>query len=102
MVKYLKNIIEGFPEVIKGRAATPASDKLFQVRDEKGCKAFGRGASNCIPPHHSSAFVHGQKSTTRHTHGSFNSNYNDWGKLKRLLKYLNRTKYLKLAISSKI
>ena len=35
MVKYLKNVTEGFPELIKGRAATPASDKLFQIRDEK-------------------------------------------------------------------
>ena len=26
-------------------------------------------------------------------------NKNNWGKLKRLLKYLNRTKYLKLTIS---
>ena len=24
MIKYLKNVIEEFPEVIKGRAATPA------------------------------------------------------------------------------
>ena len=38
LVKYLKNIIEGFREVIKGRVATPASGKLFQVQDKKDAK----------------------------------------------------------------
>jgi hypothetical protein len=39
MFKYLKNVIEEFPEMIVGRAATPAHNKLFQVRsDEDGKK----------------------------------------------------------------
>ncbi len=35
MVQYLKNIIAEFPEVIQGKAAMPAVDHLFQIRDEK-------------------------------------------------------------------
>ena len=32
MIKYLKNVITEFLELIKGRAATPAHDKLFVIR----------------------------------------------------------------------
>jgi hypothetical protein len=35
MVNYLKNVIKGFPEQIVGRAATPAGERLFDIRDEK-------------------------------------------------------------------
>jgi hypothetical protein len=31
MVKYLKNIIEGFPEMIAGGLPTPAGDRLFEI-----------------------------------------------------------------------
>ena len=34
MIDYLKNVINDFPELIKGRAATPAHDKLFVIRDK--------------------------------------------------------------------
>ena len=33
--KYLKNVIEEFPEKITGRAAMPAAEHLFDIRDEK-------------------------------------------------------------------
>ena len=35
MISYLKGVIAEFPELIKGRAATPATEHLFTVRDEK-------------------------------------------------------------------
>ncbi len=35
MFKYLQDVIDDFPEVIRGRAATPAAAHLFKVRDEK-------------------------------------------------------------------
>ena len=38
MIKYLKNMITKFPELIKGRAATPAHDKLFVIRDDNEAK----------------------------------------------------------------
>jgi hypothetical protein len=35
MVAYLKNMISDFPELITGKAATPAADHLFTIRDKK-------------------------------------------------------------------
>ena len=35
MVNCLKNVIEAFSEQIVGRAATPAGERLFDIRDEK-------------------------------------------------------------------
>jgi hypothetical protein len=35
MFKYLQGVLADFPEVIQGRAATPAASYLFDVRDEK-------------------------------------------------------------------
>ncbi len=35
MFKYLQEVIDDFPEVIKGRAETPVAAHLFEVRDEK-------------------------------------------------------------------
>ncbi len=40
MIKYLQAVIKDFPEVIMGRAATPAVDYLFNVRDKKEAKAL--------------------------------------------------------------
>ena len=33
MFKYLDSIIDEFPELITGKAATPASDHLFSIRE---------------------------------------------------------------------
>ncbi len=38
MITCLKNVIAVFPELIHGKAATPASDHLFQIRDKKDAK----------------------------------------------------------------
>jgi hypothetical protein len=35
MFKYLQDVIDNFPEVIRGRGATPAATHLFEVRDKK-------------------------------------------------------------------
>jgi hypothetical protein len=43
MIKYLKNVINEFPEMIKGRAATPAHDKLFEIRDKKEARPLKEG-----------------------------------------------------------
>ena len=42
MFKYLKNVIEEFPEIIRGRAATPAHDKLFKIRNEAEVKKLNK------------------------------------------------------------
>ena len=38
MFQYLDGIIDGFPELITGKAATPAADHLFSVRDTDEAK----------------------------------------------------------------
>mgnify|MGYP006174221137 CR=1 FL=1 len=38
MVKYLKGVIEAFPEQIVGKSATLAGDRLFDIRDKKDRK----------------------------------------------------------------
>ena len=38
MFKYLRNVIEEFPEIIRGRVATPAHNKLFEIRDDEDAK----------------------------------------------------------------
>ncbi len=35
MIPYLTSVIAEFPKLIKGRAATPATEHLFTVQDEK-------------------------------------------------------------------
>jgi hypothetical protein len=40
MIKYIQNAIEDFPEMITGRAATPAADHLFNVTDKKEVRAL--------------------------------------------------------------
>ncbi len=43
MTEYLLKVIAGFPKEIVGKAATPAGDHLFKVRDE-GRKLNGEQA----------------------------------------------------------
>ena len=38
MVNYLKNMIKVFPEHIVGREATPAGERIFDIKDEKEAK----------------------------------------------------------------
>ncbi len=53
MVKYLKNIIEGFPEMIAGRLPTLAGDRLFDVRDDKDVKPLDK--ERAMTFHHTTA-----------------------------------------------
>jgi hypothetical protein len=43
MIAYLKNIIKQFPEVINGKATSPAAEHLFMVRDKKETKLLKEG-----------------------------------------------------------
>ncbi len=40
MVTYLRNVIGELPELITGKAPTPAGDHLFKIRDEKETTPF--------------------------------------------------------------
>jgi hypothetical protein len=53
MIKYLQDVIEDFPEMITGKAATPAADHLFNVRDRK--EARGLEEERALVFHHTVA-----------------------------------------------
>jgi hypothetical protein len=109
MVNNLKRMIAEFPEAITSNAVTPATDKLFEVRpdndpnkrflDEPRARAFHHAVAQAL-------FV-----TTRYRHDIRTAiaflctrvkhpDEDDWGKLKRLLKYIRGTLYLVLTIQA--
>ena len=103
MFNYLNNVIEDFPEVIRGRAATPAHDKLFEIRDDEEVKKLNK--EQALAFHHTVAHLLFMATRARRdiqTAVAFlttrvkSPDEDDWGKLKRVLKYLNGTRYLKL------
>jgi hypothetical protein len=106
MIPYLKNVIAEFPEIISGKSPTPAADHLFQIRDEKDAKLLDE--ERALAFHHMVAQLLFMATRARRdiqtavafltTRGK-NPDEDDWGKLKRVLKYLNGTKYLKLNLS---
>jgi hypothetical protein len=53
MRTYLKNVIADFPEVIRGGAATPASNHLFKIRDD--VEAMLLGEEQALAFHHTIA-----------------------------------------------
>jgi hypothetical protein len=106
MFKYLKNVIDEFPELIRGRAAMPAHDKLFMIRDKKEMQKLSE--EQALAFHHTVAqllFMATRARQDIQTAVAFlmkrvkSPDKDDWGKLKRVLKYLNRTKYLKLRLT---
>ena len=106
MVAYLKNVIAEFPETITGKSPTPAADHLFKIRDEKDAKPLEE--ERALAFHHTVAqllFMATRARRDMQTAVAFlttrvkNPDEDDWGKLRRVLKYLNGTKYLKLNLS---
>ena len=53
MFKYLDSIIDELPELITGKAATPAADHLFSVRDANEAKYLPE--EKAIAFHHTTA-----------------------------------------------
>ncbi len=107
MVQYLKNIIAEFPEVIQGKAATPAVNYLFQIRDEKEAQPLPK--EQALAFHHTvvqllfmgmRARQDVQMTMVFLTTRVKSPDKDNWGKLKRVLKYLNRTKNLKLKLKA--
>ena len=105
MINYLKGVIEGFPELIVGKAATPAGDRLFDIHDQKDARLLDE--ERAVAFHHTIAQlmfmatrVHRDIQTTVAflTMRVKSPDEDDWGKLKQVLRYLNGTKCLKLRI----
>jgi hypothetical protein len=95
MVNYLKSVIAEFPEMITGKAAMPAADHLFTVRDEKEARALKE--ERALVFHHTVAqllFMLTRARCNIQTAVAFlttivkSPDKDDWGKLKRVLKYL--------------
>ena len=106
MFKYIDSSIDEFPEFITGKAATPAADHLFSVRDAEKAKYLP--AEKAIAFHHTTAqllFLSSRASMDTQTSVSFlttrvkKPDEDDRGKLKRALKYLNGTRRLKLTLT---
>ena len=92
--------------MIRGKAATPAADHLFSVRDTDKAKYLPE--EKAIAFHHTIAqllFLILQARRDIQIAVSFlttrvkKPDKDDWGKLKRALKYLNGTRILKLTLT---
>jgi hypothetical protein len=109
MIKHVQKVFDDFSEEIGKEAATPASDHLFTVRDIEEAEKLGL----FLPPekakefHHSIAqllFISTRVQRDIQTAVAFLTTRvkrpyeDDWGKLKRVLKYLKGTKHLKLVL----
>jgi hypothetical protein len=106
MFKYLRNVIDEFPEIITGRAAMPAHDWLFDIRDKKKARELSK--EQALAFHHMAVqllFMAMRTKRDIQTAVAFlttrvkNPDKDNWGKLKQVLKYLNGTKYLKLRLT---
>jgi hypothetical protein len=106
MVAYLENVILEYLEMISGKAAKPAGDHLFQIREEKDAMPLEEKRSLAF--HRTIAKLLFMATRARRdiqtavailTTQVKTLDEDDWGKLKWVLKYLNGTKYLKLNLS---
>jgi hypothetical protein len=104
MIPHIKKILQDFPENITGVACSPAADHLFTIRAP---------TKPCLLPEtqvidHTVAQLLFLSRVCRNiqTLVAFLTtrvkapDKDDWGKVKRLLKYLNGTCYLKLTLSA--
>jgi hypothetical protein len=103
MWDYIKKVIREFPEEITGVCATPASDDLFKVRED-GTKLNEELAEAFHYTVYQLLFAASRARHDVQTAVSFltmqvkDPDKDDWGKLVRVLKYLNRTWFMKLIL----
>ena len=65
MFNYLNNEIEDFLEIIRGRVATPAHDKLFEIRDDEEAKKLDK--EQALAFHHTVAHLSGRPNVTSYS-----------------------------------
>jgi hypothetical protein len=107
MIEYIKNIIDNFPKEIIGTNTTPAADHLFEVRD--------KSLATLLPEEQTMVFHHAtvqllflsvrarsdiQPATAFLTMRVKYPNENNWGKVKRVLRYLKGTLHMPLILSA--
>ena len=104
MFKHIDSALKDFPEEIKGKAATPAANHLFDIREE-GAKPLSPQVADQF--HHSAAqllFISARARRDLQTTVSFlttrvkEPDNDDLGKLRRAMKYINGTRRLKLKL----
>jgi hypothetical protein len=98
MMEYIKNIIKDFPEEITGTKTSPAADHLFAVRDPSLAKALPEEQAMAF--HRATAQLLFLSTRARRgiqpaiaflTKRVRSPDEDDWGKVKRVLGYLNGT-----------
>lgn len=108
MIKYLKKVLANFPELICSISASPAADHLFDIHEDS--------ESRKLPEEHAVAFHHtvaqllflcrrARPDIQRPV--SFvlctrvqKPDEDNWGKLKKCLKYLKGTLYMKMNLTA--
>jgi len=107
MTQYLIDLIREFPEFLGSTAASPAADHLFKVRDEDATTFLGKEQAEAF--HRTVAKLLFASSRVRRdiqTAVSFlttrvkKPDVDDWGKLKRCLKYIKGTLGLRLCLEA--
>jgi hypothetical protein len=110
MMKHIRKIFEDFPEEIGKSSLTPASENLYKIRDpeENDERKSWLDPERARDFHHSVAqllFVSSRVRRDIQTAVSFlttrvkKPDEDDWGKLKRVLKYLKGTMHMRLRLS---
>jgi hypothetical protein len=106
MIKYVNSLLTGFLEERGASAATPAVEHLFQVQNEG--KAEYLCEEMAYKFYHITAQLLFLSARARHdiqvavdflTTRVKKPHEDDWGELRRVLKYLKGTKYIKLTLS---
>jgi hypothetical protein len=107
MWDYLGRVIKEFPEEITGTCATPASDHLFKLHEDGSGRKLTEELVDAF--HHmvyQLLFTANRARRDIQTAVSFLTtpvkapDEDDWGKLVRVLKYINGTQYMKLILSA--
>ena len=105
MSRYVEEILSDFPESVKKTSPTPHTDELFKVCDEDNGKLLPEEMA--VRFHRSTAqllFLSTRAQKDIQTAVSFlttrvkQPDEDDWGKLRRVMQYLQGTKTLKLRI----
>eukprot|EP00804_Cyclotella_cryptica_P011283 CCRYP_007762-RA/>CCRYP_007762-RA protein AED:0.42 eAED:0.42 QI:0/0/0/1/0/0/3/0/358 len=98
MSKYVKEVIEEFPEVILKSLPSPHNEHLFTVRDAEGCGALPE--EQALKFHRTTAQLLRDIQTSVYflTTRVKAPNEDDWVKLKQVLQYLKGMAGLKLQI----
>jgi hypothetical protein len=95
MIPYISKILTSFPEWITGVSSTPATDHLFNVRPQHETSFLPEEQARSF--HHTTAqllFLSRVRRDIQPTIAFLTTRVkqpdeDDWGKLKKLLKYLN-------------